>query len=241
MRSIVWWGIRAKRRGAAARTSVTLAVTWMTVTILAFTFASTKLPSYITSCYPGVALLVGGFLKDFSANVRMPSRGWRTLAGAVAVTVAFCMATGLIWFSFTEALPLVGWVGCSSFLLALAGIGGWIVDWQKRPRLVPAIWLTAAVGLHVSLFGVGTRAVDGYRDELDMLLALDDDAQRRGVEARWYGLGGMEPSWVYYLNKPIEAMPDDVLNQLDKLENWQAFIQAERLQVGDRSKTKSST
>ncbi len=38
-------------------------------------------------------LIVGGFMKDFAASVRMPSRGWRTLAGAVAVTVAFCMAT----------------------------------------------------------------------------------------------------------------------------------------------------
>ena len=231
---IAWWGIRAKRRGAAARTTVTLAMVWVAVTIVAFTFASTKLPSYITSCYPGVALLVGGFLKDFAASVRMPSRGWRTLAGAVAVTVAFCMATGLIWFSFTEALPLVGWVGCSSFLLALAGIGGWIADWQRRPALVPAIWLLAAVGLHVSLFGVGTRTVDRYRDELDMLVALDEDAARHGSPARWFGLGGMEPSWVYYLDKPIAPVPESLLQDYEKRESWQAFLQAEQLRPGDR-------
>lgn len=231
---IVWWGIRAKRRGAAARTSVTLAAVWITVTVVAFTFASTKLPSYITSCYPGVALLVGGFLKDFAASVRMPSRGWRTLAGAVAVTVAFCMATGLIWFSFAEALPLVGWVGCSSILLALAGVGGWLADWQKRPSFVPAIWLTAAVGLHVSLFGVGTHTVDGYRDELDMLVAIDNHATEVGMPARWFGLGGMEPSWVYYLDKQIAAVPDPLLSDFEKRENWQAFIQGQHIQPGDR-------
>lgn len=231
---IVWWGIRAKRRGAAARTSVTLAAVWISVTVVAFTFASTKLPSYITSCYPGVALIVGGFLKDFAASVRMPSRGWRTLAGAVAVTVAFCMATGLIWFSFAEALPLVGWVGCSSILLALAGVGGWLADWQRRPSLVPAIWLSAAVGLHVSLFGIGTDTVDGYRDELDMLVALDEDASRNGSPARWFGLGGMEPSWVYYLDKPITAVPETLLQDFEKREVWETFLASQQLQPGDR-------
>ncbi len=231
---IVWWGIRAKRRGAASRTAVTLAAVWIGVTIVAFTFASTKLPSYITPCYPGVALIVGGFLKDFAASIRMPSRGWRTLAGAVAVTVAFCMATGLIWFSFAEALPLVGWVGCSSFLMAIAGIGGWLADWQRRPSLVPPIWLAAAVGLHVSLFGVGTNTVDGYRDELDMLVALDEDASSSGTPARWFGLGGMEPSWVYYLDKPITALPDSLLQAFEKRESWQAFLQSAALQPGDR-------
>ncbi len=230
---IVWWGIRAKRRGAASRTMVTLAAVWISVTVIAFSFASTKLPSYITSCYPGVALLVGGFLKDFAASVRMPSRGWRTLAGAVAVTVAFCMASGLIWFSFAEALPLVGWVGCSSFLLALAGVGGWLADWQHRPSLVPAIWLCAAVGLHVSLFGVGTSTVDGYRDELDMLIAIDEDASMRGTPARWFGLGGMEPSWVYYLDKQIVPLPEPLLKNFDKRESWQAFMQSQQLQPGD--------
>ncbi len=230
---IAWWGIRAKRRGAAARTSVTLAAVWMTVTIVAFSFASTKLPSYITSCYPGVALLVGGFLKDFAASVRMPSRGWRTLAGAVAVTVAFCMATGLIWFSFAEALPLVGWVGCSSFLLALAGVGVWVADWQRKPSFVPAIWLSSAVGLHVALFGVGTHTVDGYREELDMLVAIDEDAQEHGQPARWFGLGGMEPSWVYYLDKPIEALPSSMLTDFEKLESWQELLKSTKLQPGD--------
>ncbi|MCC6509077.1 MAG: glycosyltransferase family 39 protein [Pirellulaceae bacterium] len=227
---IAWWGIRAKRRGAAARTNVTLAGVWIGVTVLAFTFASTKLPSYITSCYPGVALLVGGFLKDFAADVRMPSRGWRTLAGGVAVSVAFCLASGLIWFSFAEALPLVGWVGCSSVLLAMAGVGGWIADWQNRPRWVPAIWLVAAIGLHVGLFGVGTRTVDSYRSEVDMLLALDEQATE---QSRWFGLGGMEPSWVYYLDKPIDAVSDDMLQSIDKREQWQNFIQAERIETGD--------
>lgn len=212
------------------RTSVTLAGVWVAMTIALFTFASTKLPSYITSCYPGVALIVGGFLKDFSASVRMPSRPWRTLAGGIAIAVAIGLASGLIWFSFIEALPLVGWVGCSSFLLALAGLSGWIADWQQRPRLVPAIWLAAAVCLHIGLFGIGTRTVDGYRSEVDMLVALDQQTEGNG---RWFGLGGMEPSWVYYLNERIEEAPMELATQPERREDWQRFMQAAGIRAGD--------
>jgi 4-amino-4-deoxy-L-arabinose transferase-like glycosyltransferase len=227
---IAWWGVKAKRRGAATRTSVTLAAVWIVVTIAAFTFASTKLPSYITSCYPGVALLVGGFLKDFANNVRMPSRAWRTLAGAVALFVAFGMATGLIWISFSEALPLVGWLGCSSILLGLAGVGGWLVDWQARPRLVPAIWLTAAVLLHIGLFGIGTHTVDSYRSEVDMLVALDELSEH---QSQWYGLGGMEPSWVYYLDKPITAVSEELKTTLKRPEAWREYAQRVGMADGD--------
>ncbi len=227
---ILWWAIKAKRRGVASRTSVTLAAVWVGVTIGLFSFASTKLPSYITSCYPGVALIVGGFLRDFAADVRMPSRGWRMLAGGVAVVVAFGMATGLIWVSFAEALPLVGWVGCSSILLAMAGMGGWIVDWRNMPRLVPAIWLSAAVCLHIALFGIGTRTVDRYRSEVDMLTVLDAQTEGR---SHWFGLGGMEPSWVYYLNQPISDVPIAMADQLENIDSWWRFVRESKVNEGD--------
>lgn len=227
---ILWWGIKAKRRGAAARTAVTLSGVWVGLTIIVFTFASTKLPSYITSCYPGVALLVGGFLKDFAADVRMPSRVWRMIAGGVAVFVAIGLASGLIWFGFSEDLPLIGWVGCSSILLALAGIGGWLADWQSRPRWVPAIWLSASVLLHIGLFGLGTRTVDNYRSEVDMLVALD---QLSNHQTRWYGLGGMEPSWVYYLGKHISVVPPELTQSLDDREVWNQTIQQAGMGDGD--------
>lgn len=228
---IMWWGIKAKRRGAAPRTAVTLAGVWVAMTVIAFSLASTKLPSYITSCYPGVALLVGGFLKDFAADVRMPSRVWRTIAGGVAVLVAIGLATGLIWLSFSEELPLIGWVGCSSILLALAGVLGWLVDWQiERPRWVPAIWLTASVLLHIGLFGIGTRTVDNYRSEVDMLVAIE---RATGNQSRWFGLGGMEPSWVYYLDKNIHSVPQHMSQSLHDREAWNEFILQSGAAPGD--------
>ncbi len=227
---IAWWGLKAKRRGAAGRTTVTLAAVWMGVTIIAFSFARTKLPSYITSCYPGVALIIGGFLKDFAADIRMPSRAWRTVAGAVALFVAMGLATGLIWFSVSEELPLVGWVGCSSLILAIAGACGWIVDWQERPRWVPVIWLTAAVLLHIGLFGIGTRTVDKYRSEVDMLVALDDMSDGK---THWYGVGGIEPSWIFYLNKPVVNISESLAKNIENREAWIDYIAQNNIVPGD--------
>lgn len=227
---ILWWGIKAKRRGPSTRTAVSLAAAWVGITLLLFTFASTKLPSYITSCYPGVAILIGGFLKDFAADIRMPSRAWRTIAGGVAVIVAIGLATGLIWLSFSEELPLIGWVGCSSILLALAGVGGWLVDWQMRPRLVPMIWLSAAICLNIGLFGIGTKTVDRYRTEVDMLVAID---QSREHEGRWYGLGGMEPSWVYYLQEEITPMPRELEKALENRQSWARAMRDQGIVDGD--------
>jgi len=226
---IAWWGIKAQRRGVAARTSVTLAAVWMGVTISLFTLAGTKLPSYITSCYPGVALIVGGFLKDFANDIRMPSRGWRTLAGGVALFVATGLASGLIWFSFSEELPLVGWVGCSSILLAAAGVLGWLVDWQARPKWIPSVWLACAALLHIGLFGFGTSTVDSYRSELDMLMTIDSQVPAK----RWFGVGGMEPSWVYYLHQPIQNLPESITQHLDQPEAWRELMQQAGIAPGD--------
>ncbi len=143
---IVWWGIKAKRTWRGHTTSMTLAGVWVAVTILLFTVASTKLPSYITSCYPGVALVVGGFLKDFAAEVRMPSRGWRTLAGAVAITVAFCLAVDwcgsatqkrCLWLAGSAVVRcywpwLVAWVG---------SLTGKIVRSGYRHLAVGRVWI----------------------------------------------------------------------------------------------------
>ncbi|MFO1066817.1 MAG: glycosyltransferase family 39 protein [Pirellulales bacterium] len=227
---ILWWGTKAYRRGPANRALVSLAVTWVVVTVAAFTCAGTKLPSYITSCYPGAALLIGGFLKDFAADVRMPSKAWRTLAACVALVIAFCITTGLVIVSRVEGLPMVRWVGACGLALATAGIAGLIVDYQSRARLVPSIWLSAAVMLHVGLFGMGSRAVDRYRTDVDMVVRLGV----RAPEAQWFGAGSIEPSWVYYLTRPIHQVPDSLVAAEEPQAAWQSFLAEYAVRDGDR-------
>jgi 4-amino-4-deoxy-L-arabinose transferase-like glycosyltransferase len=231
---IVWWGLKAYRRGPASRTTVSLALVWAVLTVAAFSCASTKLPSYITSCYPGVALLVGGFLKDFSAGVRMPSRPWRTLASAIAVVLAVGIASGVIWVSKHEGFPMVRWASLSGVALASAGIASWIVDWNRRSQWVPAIWLSAAVMVHLGLFGIGSRAVDRYRTEVDMLVGQDDE----DPATQWFGIGGIEPSWVYYLDRRIEtlspALESSLIDPVTSEQAWREVMQRSGARPGDR-------
>ena len=49
-------------RKSIASPAIQLGLIWMGVYMAVFSIAKTKLPSYITPCYPGAALLIGGFL-----------------------------------------------------------------------------------------------------------------------------------------------------------------------------------
>lgn len=204
------WAKSASRDSVVSRQMVVLAVIWIGVYISAFSIASTKLPSYITPCYAGAALLIGGYLRAFESTWSLPSLGWRRLAYVITCVTGVAIAGGLIWLAQSEQMPRLSFIAFSGVLIAMLGAVGFVFEYTKRISYLPVAWMVAAALFHAMLFGYGASAVDSYRGDLQLL----QTAQRSQQNEEWLSIGGLEPSWVHYLDREIvevrEHPADDV-------------------------------
>ena len=200
----VLWCVKASRDNLVQRQMIVLSAVWIGVYVLAFSAASTKLPSYITPCYAGAALTLGGFWRQFETAWSRPAWTMRRIAYLLTTAVGVLIAVVIVWLSKQEAMPLLARAAWAGVVVALVGaLGFW---WDARGRLdrLPTSWLVAAGLFQVILFGYGTKSVDAYRTDLAALAAVSqaDRAAASGTTA-WLAIGGMEPSWVHYLAHEI--------------------------------------
>eukprot|EP01046_Picozoa_sp_COSAG06_P083619 COSAG06_NODE_30504_length_538_cov_0.353075_1_plen_58_part_01 len=56
---------RSRSEMSGTRVSACLMLCWVGVQVVAFTIAQTKLPSYVTPCYPALAVLTATYLCQF--------------------------------------------------------------------------------------------------------------------------------------------------------------------------------
>ena len=188
---------------------------WMAIYIGAFSCAKTKLPSYITPCYPGIALLVGLFLSQVSslplaiwARERLHEAGSLGLKRAMYATVVLTMligigaTCGLAWVARTEGMWSVQWHSLWSLGLLFGPLGGWLALRRGNPSQAPAWFAAGAVVCIAGWMGGGASAVSTYRSDLQTLMAR----QQEIPETRWVAVGVLEPSWVFYTGHPIREL-----------------------------------
>jgi 4-amino-4-deoxy-L-arabinose transferase-like glycosyltransferase len=230
-------GHRAAGDSTSSASLTRLALLWVAVYIGAFSCASTKLPSYITPCYPGAALLIGLFLASLANGTRSAVtlgseywttwRGlrWATLATIITTSVAGLVATGVLAFAANqEQMP---WVVVNSFWslsLTLGAAGGAWSFYQHRLERIP-VWFAAGALICLSgWMAGGASCASGYRQDLSALQAQ----QLSNPNQRWLAVGVLEPSWVFYTGKPITEI--QVMAPSADGMNWQEKVQ-QRWQV----------
>ena len=211
---VVLWCVKASRDNLVQRQMVVLSAVWIGVYMLAFSAASTKLPSYITPCYAGAALAIGGYLRQFEGKWFLPAIHWRRTAAGLAIALGVAISVGILVLSRWEAMPALQWIGLSGIALTLAGVACLIWERMERVEWVPATWLCAAVAFQIILFGFGTSIVDRYRGDLQLLANVQKGSS---VERDWISIGGLEPSWVMYLGKQVEDIKESQLTE----KSWQ--------------------
>lgn len=187
-------------RQAAA---IVFCLTWIVVVVGLFSLAKTKLPSYVTPCYPALAVLVGNLMERWTAGGLLISERWLrwSLGGTIAAGSAAMVG---IQLAASRFLPGEAWLSALGLLLVVGGSAALYCELWLQSRLRAAT-VSFASGLAFSclLFGLGPAAADRHQQS-HLLLRMLRDAESKEIAA-WRCL---EPSWVFYLGRPIREVEE---------------------------------
>lgn len=175
--------------------AVQFLVCWVVVQVGLFSFASTKLPSYVTPCYPALALLTGFVLHAFVTRAQAVTI-WYRLALATFVVSGIGMVVGMVYVGgkYLEndyRLVLLGMIPILG-----GGVGLYFLQKSNRRSAVGA-FVIAALVLAIGIFGFGTVVVDKHKTTdkvFDKVKELDQPLATFGV---------MESSWVFYSDRQV--------------------------------------
>ena len=182
---------------------------WIGVVVGIFTIAKTKLPSYITPCYPALALLTGCFIDAWCRRESRVARFW-TLGSKVCLSIvglAICIGLPIVTSKF---LPQEKWLWLVGLIPMIGAIGMFGFERKgNRAAAMDFLGITAILFV-LALFAFGTDRVDKYR-ETDLFAHVPSDGS-----AQIATFGCLESSWVYYAKQPIfelrEGFPHKVAN-----------------------------
>ncbi len=178
---------------------------WIGVQVGLFSLAQTKLPSYITPCYPALALLTGTFLHQIVTRTTSTTESFQRMSfgtmifSGLLITAALVFAgnqylSGDLRLAMVGLVPIVGGVFALLFHLR-----------DDNQHAVLSLCAFAVVFV-TSVFGFGTTVVDKHRKSNDLLLQVADQQSTSAVAT----FGCLESSWVYYGGRPIyELAPQD--------------------------------
>ncbi len=194
-------GVQVRRRDGG-NAGYVLAICWVLVYVGLFSIARTKLPSYITPCYPGLALLAGSYVDRWSRDAAAIARWWLPLAfGTLAlVGVGFAVAIPLVakrylpgeeWLGLLGLTPLAGGVAC----MGLAAI--------RNYRAAALTFAASALAFSTMLFAIGAQRADDHQTSHVLLRAAFENTSHPPLAS--YKI--LEPSWVFYAGQAIEELP----------------------------------
>lgn len=189
---------------------------WVAVFVGAFSCANTKLPSYITPCYPGAALILGLFFASLANRggewYQQHLKSWlqaKLMRYAVSATlltailVGIGATAGLAITASQEQMPNVMLQSFWGIALSLAAISA-IITWQRRnPEHMPALYAMGTVVCMAGWMVGGASNASRYRHDLHAL----EQIQLQNPQQRWIAVGVLEPSWIYYTGHSIPEIP----------------------------------
>ena len=221
--SVFWWpallNLLGQKSDSRKQAALCFLLCWVAVQVGIFTIAKTKLPSYVTPCYPALALLTAVYLDQFLSKTATISKHWMTIACAALTLTGVAILIGAGW-AVPKYLPnqsILNWVGVPSAITGVFLL--WSLLQQKHEALIPFM-TSGALAFIVLLFGLAATSLDHeqqshrllrhLRGEPDNRLKLNmarpevtaanlDLAERPKVGS----YGCLEPTWVVYGGEPV--------------------------------------
>ena len=177
------------------------AASWIAVYVTVFSLARTKLPSYVTPCYPALALLTGAFVDRWLTGTFYASRRWQYAAFGVFAVVGLAFAVAIPvaahqFFPGEEWLGVIGTVPLAAGLFCI-----WAVYGERQAHAAWCFAGSAAVFL-VLVFAIAADRVDRYQVQDRLWAAIDANSAMPRVTA----FACLEPSWVFYSGHAIDEI-----------------------------------
>lgn len=200
--------LRAKSKDHA---SLVFCCCWVGVWLAAFSIAQTKLPSYVTPLYPGLALLTGVFVARTLAGQVQLSPRWFDFAFGLTAVIGILMIAGLavaagIFLPGEQLLSMLGGV------LLVGGGVAWVWKWKADYGKAFRAFAVMSVVLLVGLFAWAAQRVSDHQS-IDRLLAKIDEDVPNAVLCSY---GVSESSWVYYARQPVKFVPANQAANLER-------------------------
>lgn len=176
------------------------AACWVGVYVGLFTIASTKLPSYVTPCYPALALLTGAYVERWSRSATQVSPHWLRTSLSIYALAGLALLIG-IPIAATYLLPGEQWLGVLGLIpIVAAGYGLWSL--RSQPQRTAIAFAASAVLLTSGIFALGSSAVDQHQQSHVLLERIDQLSPQPTI----YTYQCLEPSWVFYAGMPIRQL-----------------------------------
>lgn len=193
---------------------IRLLLCWTAVLLLIWSVPRTKLPHYVLTLFPALALLTGCFIQRWIAAPAQFSRWWTRNAGLTFIVVGLGMIAALPVVS-AYFLPGEGLLGLAGLPLIVGGAA--IVIAGERIAIQRAVQWTAvtSVAFLVGIFGFAALRVDRYQNAPPMLAAVEAAGYQPEEIVAYHFL---RPSFVYYAGRPIQHFTNAELlgRQLDE-------------------------
>jgi len=189
------------RRGDRWSPGYVFACCWIGVYVGLFSLAQTKLPSYVTPCYPALALLTGCFIHHWMRGDAVASPLWPRLSFASLGLVGLAMIIGLPLAS-QRYLPGDEWLGAIGVIPLAGAVLGFVLMAKAKIRLAAISFASLSVVFTTLLLGFVAARVDHHQENHVLLATIDagDDSPRVGA------FGRLEPTWIFYGGRPIDML-----------------------------------
>lgn len=203
---LIWLAAQKPWRSADRR--LLFPLTWVGIYVVLFSAARTKLPSYITPCYPAMAILCGQFLHEWPSHVGAPARWWLRWSAGSLIVIGIGLLVGLV-IAAQQFLPGSPWVASVALIPILGGLGLLRLFWREQWQSGFALLATCGAAMLLVAFGwIGPRV--GRESKIDQLLATAQQLETNGALVSY---GVHEPSWIFYGRRTIQFLPADHANE----------------------------
>jgi 4-amino-4-deoxy-L-arabinose transferase-like glycosyltransferase len=190
---------------ASHRSAITFLIGWVVIQVVTFSLFGTKLPSYVTPCYPALAILTAAALMSFARSLESKQSDsaaqWYLKAASIVLAIVGAAIAAGLCFGMHKLFGDLQWLGLLGIVLVAGGVFSYRFAVEQRvDRYIWTIAVSAAIFCS-GLFGLATVAVDGQNS----IRTITDKISANGSSAvaSWRSL---EPSWVFYGGKPVHEL-----------------------------------